>query len=147
MGVALQRGISYIKQSLSSEESKIINIKSLNKQISELENREIHDDSQALKLHVFSNILDIDKINLNQLANLIIQNCKGNNYFVYISPKKYNGKERVDEFYREISSKFTCNMIDVNDTSFLRRIYLLKQDKYIDDFRIDRYHRIFKTTF
>lgn len=145
--VALQRGIDYIKQSLSIEESKIINIKSLNKHINELENRDIYDDSLNSKLHVFSNVLDIEEINLNKIANLILTNCRTNNYFLCISPKKYNGKVRVDDFYKEISSQVTCYTIGINNENFLRKIYLMKKESYIDNFSIDRYHRIFKTNF
>ncbi|MEM7592231.1 MAG: hypothetical protein AAF383_12045 [Cyanobacteria bacterium P01_A01_bin.83] len=145
--VALQRGVSYVEQSLTYKESKIINIKSLNKQISELEDKDIYDDSLNHKLHIFSNILDIEEINLNQLANLIVQKCRGKNYFICISPKKYNGKARVNEFYQEISLQVNCHIIDINDQSFLKRIYLIKQNNYIDNFQIDRYHNIFYSIF
>lgn len=142
--VALQRGISYIGQALSSEESKIINIKPINKRIDELEDQDIYNNSQNSKLHVFSNILDLEEINLNKIANLIVKNCQKNSYFICISPKNYNGKVRIDDFYNKISSQVKCSTIDINDTNFLRKIYLMKQNSYINDFSIDRYHRIFK---
>lgn len=144
--IALQRGVTYVKQSLSNEESKTVNIKLINKYIDELEDRDIHNNSRNLQLHVFSNILDIEKVNLNKIANLILRNYPKNNYFVCISPKNYNGKVRIDKFYQKISSQVACHTIDVNDTNFLRTIYLMKKNSYINNFSIDRYHRIFQTT-
>ena len=144
--IALQRGISYIQQSLSNEESKTVKIKLINKYIDYLEDKDIYNNSQNLQLHVFSNILDIEEVNLDKIANLILKNNPKNNYFLCISPKKYNGKIRIDKFYQKISLRVACHTIDINDTNFLRTVYLMKQNSYIDDFSIDRYHRIFQTT-
>lgn len=142
--VALQRGIKYIRQALSSQEFETINIKPLNKHLDELEDRDICNDFQSPKLHVFSNILDVKEINLSRIANLIVKNRQKSDYFLCISPKKYSGKTRVNEFYNEISSQVACSTIDANDQNFLRKIYLMTRGSYIDDFSIDRYHRIFK---
>lgn len=143
--VALERGIKYINEALSSQESKTIKIKPLNKYFHQLTDQDIDDESQNLKLHVFSNILDIEEINLDNIVNLIIRNYRKPNYFLCISPKKYNGQARIDEFYNKISSQINCSTIHINNQDFLRRIYLIKDKKYIDNFNIDRYHRIFKT--
>lgn len=48
--------------------------------------------------HFFSNILDINSIDLKELAEKVGKNVKGQHYFFCISPMN-NGNRRIDRFY------------------------------------------------
>lgn len=53
--------------------------------------------SNARKLHLFSNILDVEDFDLAQFIHLFQQQFKGENYFTCVGPY-YSNNRRVDEF-------------------------------------------------
>lgn len=53
--------------------------------------------SEAIKLHLFSNILDVDSFDLARFIHLFQQCFSGTNYFVCVGPY-YSNNRRVDEF-------------------------------------------------
>ena len=53
--------------------------------------------STATKLHLFSNILDVDSFDLARFIHLFQQSFSGTNYFVCVGPY-YSNNRRVDEF-------------------------------------------------
>ncbi|OFX57832.1 MAG: hypothetical protein A2046_09085 [Bacteroidetes bacterium GWA2_30_7] len=79
-------------------------IKTLCKKIDMLEVDELKSNINNTKIHLFSNILDIDGYSLNQLLKLIRSSQKGSNYFVCVSPYINDVKaDRVDSFSRYFS--------------------------------------------
>lgn len=55
------------------------------------------DSSNTIKLHLFSNILDVDAFDLAQFTQLFQKSFTGKNYFVCVGPY-YSNNRRVDEF-------------------------------------------------
>lgn len=53
--------------------------------------------SDVRKLHLFSNILDVDMFDLAQFTHLFQQSFTGENYFVCVGPY-YSNNKRVDDF-------------------------------------------------
>ena len=53
--------------------------------------------SENLKIHLFSNILDVDMFDLAQFIHLFQESFKGDNYFICVGPY-YANNNRVDEF-------------------------------------------------
>ena len=53
--------------------------------------------SATIKLHLFSNILDVDSFDLARFVHLFQQSFSGTNYFVCVGPY-YSNNRRVDEF-------------------------------------------------
>jgi hypothetical protein len=104
---AIKRGVEYINQALSPEELGEIKIKEIYKTLNELEENDISSESENLKLHVFSNVLDIEEINLHNLTSLIKKTQKGDNYFICINPKNLESISRIDDFYSELSGAST----------------------------------------
>lgn len=142
--IALKRGVQYINQALSVEELNRIIIKKVNKSLEKLEEKDIFSDSKIIKLHIFSNILDLETINLTNLVSLIKNTQVGTNYFICISPKRYNGNRRANAFYQTMSSIFNLSTISINNLNFKQRVWSMKNNCYIDNYSIDRYHKIFK---
>lgn len=56
--------------------------------------------------HFFSNILDIDSIDLKMLAEKVGRNVQGQHYFFCISPMN-NGNRRIDRFYEYFNAPET----------------------------------------
>lgn len=74
-------------------------ITTINKDLNELFKTELNDKSQNVKLHLFSNILDIDTFQLSDLTQFIGNSFKGKNYFVIVSPLIPNSRKlRINEF-------------------------------------------------
>ena len=60
---------------------------------------DFENDINRNKLHLFSNIIDIENFSLNNLLNLLVTNFKGLNYFVCVSPYIDDKKTaRIDSF-------------------------------------------------
>jgi hypothetical protein len=123
--VALERGVSYIKPALSFQKLNTIYINKIYRTIIHLKANDIYSNPEALKLHIFSNILDIETIDLKTLSSLIQNTQLGTNYFICISPKKYNGRKRIDAFYQEMSRIFNLLHISTKDVDLERKIWLI----------------------
>ena len=97
--IALKRGALHIK-TFNSE----LEILTIHKDLNSLRITDFT-NNDCIKLHLFSNILDIDNYSTKQLADLIKEKFKGLNYFVIISPKITDLKtNRIDNFVKEFNS-------------------------------------------
>ena len=75
---------------------KSLNIKVINKAFDELKEQDFI-SSNHRKLHLFSNILDIEAFDLAIFIHLFQKSFFGSNYFVCVGPY-YSNNKRVDEF-------------------------------------------------
>lgn len=73
-----------------------IRVNAVNKVFDDLDEQDFV-RSNHRKLHLFSNILDVDAFDLAQFTHLFQKSFFGSNYFVCVGPYYYNNK-RVDEF-------------------------------------------------
>lgn len=84
--------------------------------------------SNVRKLHLFSNILDVEGFDLAQFIHLFHQLFGGDNYFVCVGPY-YNNNKRVDEFIAAIDPDTVYATLTkdcglwVNDWSISMRIF------------------------
>ncbi len=75
---------------------------------------DVNSKTEAVKIHIFSNILDIEIVDLNRLASLLKNSQTGANYFICISPNFSSAKQRIDKFYHLMSELFQLSNISVN---------------------------------
>ncbi len=74
-------------------------IHTVNKDIDSVSHYDLTALSHKVKLHLFSNILDVDLFSLSDLLSLIDNDCSGENYFVCSSPYINDTKtSRIDSF-------------------------------------------------
>ena len=104
---ALISGFDYIKQALSAKDFAQKSIKQIYKTINDLEVSDIFSNSKKNKFHVFSNVLDLEAIDLTDLASLIKNSQTGVNYFICISPQRSGREARIDKFYQMLLNKDT----------------------------------------
>lgn len=73
----------------------------INKNIDDLETKDLETDKNLWKIHLFSNILDIDGFDITNLFNKIIKN-KGNHTFLAVSHDRnfLGGTPRLESIYR-----------------------------------------------
>jgi hypothetical protein len=109
--IALKRGALHVKKYLP--ETTILTI---NKDIDTLESTDFTHNSNIIKLHLFSNILDIDFFSLTDLTKLIEGKFNGTNYFVCVSPYVTNLKTlRLDSFCNHFIGYDNFQMITLID--------------------------------
>lgn len=81
--------------------------KTVLKDIDSVQFSDIQSNTNAIKIHLFSNILDVDGFSMKNLISLVERTQKGNNYFVCVSPYITDAKTaRIDEFVHHFSSKY-----------------------------------------
>lgn len=69
------------------------------------------------KIHLFSNILDVEDFSIKNLAAEIIENCSGVNYFVCVSPYiNISRTARIDAFVEYFEAQTGFEMIEKNQS-------------------------------
>jgi hypothetical protein len=94
--------------------------------------------SNKIKIHLFSNLLDIHNLDLNQVYKNVINNFDGLNYFICVSP--INGI-RLQTFYNMFAK---TNLLSSNGNSVVTEVFRPSAMKKITK-SISRVEYIFKT--
>lgn len=105
-------------------------IKTICKYLNDVQKSDIH-TNQPITLHFFSNILDIQQIDLFKLAQLFEHKSNGEHYFFCVGPL-IPGNTRIDEFYDLFNSVNTPNVIS-NLQKSDNHLDLLQEDEHKKD--------------
>lgn len=98
--IAIKRASLHIRK--FALDSQIITI---NKDLDSLKHNDIESNDFAYKVHLFSNILDIDLYSMKELINLMKEKFSGKNIFICVSPYVSNYKtERINNFVQSFSN-------------------------------------------
>lgn len=82
-------------------------VKTILKDIDSITNEDLNCDSNTIKIHLFSNILDVDGFSMAHLISIIEQTQKGVNYFVCVSPYITDAKTaRIDRFVQHFANQY-----------------------------------------
>lgn len=79
--LALKRAALHVKKI-----NQIVEINTINKDLDSLNINDLKNTERLTKIHLLSNILDIDSISLPNFLNLLQSKFKGENYFICVSP-------------------------------------------------------------
>lgn len=105
--IALKRASLHVKH-FDSE----VKIKTVLKDMDSLSLNDLRCENDCIKLHLFSNILDVEAFSMQQLLDLIKQTFDGLNYFVCVSPYINDVKTaRIDSFVNSFGEKNTFKLI------------------------------------
>lgn len=86
----------------------------INKEFDDLKTTDLFSKAKTPVIHLFSNVLDIEKFSLAGLLELISQNINGENYFVCASPYINDIKTaRLDTFVNHFMKKDSFRLIKV----------------------------------
>lgn len=94
--IALQRGVEHI-DAIYQRKPKPVFVKCLSKADDKLFLNK-HQDSNKIKVHLFSNVIDIALMNLDILHENVLKGFSGVNYFVCVSPVN---EFRLKTFYQK----------------------------------------------
>lgn len=96
--IALQCGCNYVRQMFQNDAAVDSAIRKVSKYIDELSVTDLISDSGNIKIHLFSNIIDVEGFDLSQLHQLMISSFQGTNRLICTSPDNLR-KQRLDAFY------------------------------------------------
>ena len=92
--IALKRAALHVRHFDKSCE-----IKTILKDVDSVQNDDVKSNRDTIKVHLFSNILDVEGFSMNHLISLVQQTQRGKNFFVCVSPYITDAKTaRIDEF-------------------------------------------------
>ena len=82
-------------------------------------------------IHFFSNILDIENVEINQLANTIADSICGEHFFVCVGPMNY-GNQRIEAFYNWFKSPQLLweSQHNKDEHSYTARYKIFKIERY-----------------
>lgn len=96
--VALQRGRSLVRRMFQNDSSTDSVLKLVNKYMDNLTCTDLVSEPDSIKIHLFSNIVDVEGFDLRQLYQLIVSSFQGINRIICTSPD--NGRQqRLETFY------------------------------------------------
>lgn len=98
--IALSRGILHLNSFNNN-----IPVTPICKKLNDINENDLSTSNDTIKLHIFSNILDIEDINLEILSEKIQNTQRGENYFICVGPCN-NLSNRICDFYDMFDEKF-----------------------------------------
>lgn len=133
--LALQRAALHSRYSLKKN-LQPENVQAINKTLAALVDRDLKTDSDSIKFHVFSNILDIPAFDIVDLAEKIKRTQLGINYFICVSPNFFSDGSHPRN--SRLTNFMNCFRQEIYFESISERV------SNIGDWT--RFERIFKTT-
>lgn len=96
--VALQCGCNHIQQMFQNDAATNSAIRKVNKYIDDLVPTDLVSESNNIKIHLFSNIIDVEGFDLIQLHQLVVNSFQGRNRIICTSPDNLR-QHRLDTFH------------------------------------------------
>lgn len=96
--VALQCGCNHIQQMFQNDAPANSIIRKVNKYIDDLVSTDLVSEPDSIKIHFFSNIIDVEGFDLMQLHQLVVNSFQGRNRIICTSPGN-SQQQRLDTFY------------------------------------------------
>jgi hypothetical protein len=91
--IALQAAKEYLSDCIN-----IDNIESINSDLNRIEPDILKTNDKGVTFHIFSNILDVEEVDIENIFKNMIESITGVNYIVCVSPDYWSGNEKLDEF-------------------------------------------------
>jgi hypothetical protein len=139
--IALQCGCNYVHQMLQNSLSIGSMLRRISKYIDELLPVDLVSDPGNIKIHLFSNIIDLEGFDLRQLHRLIIDSFQGVNRIIYTSPDNLR-KQRLDTFY-DLFLQSHQPMRESNSNEAIYGEIFYAANRRFEQRRIGRYERQF----
>ncbi len=112
--VALKRASLHIHNYGSN-----IPIKTVCKDIDHLTIKDITTSPQVIKIHLFSNILDIDSFSLPKMQHLITTSQRNDNYFICVSPYVNDLRTaRLNDFRMYFQNQYQSTFNQISEVTF-----------------------------
>ncbi len=140
--IATIKGCEFISQMFQNKNVDET-IKIINETLDNLVAEDFETDYENIKVHLFSNIIDVEMFNVKNLYNLIVKRFSGLNRFICTSPNNHPRRtKRLDEFCKLFSDNYETNLFYECAESTLGKVFKVTSGKY-EDIKIKRYEKQF----
>ncbi|MCC5638466.1 hypothetical protein LC593_22035 [Nostoc sp. CHAB 5844] len=139
--ISLKRGCHFIKQMFQNNLSPQTILRVINQYIDDLNYGNLVSNQDNIKIHIFSNIIDVEVFSLEQLYRLMINSFKGLNRIICTSPGNHC-KDRLDKFYELFSQSCQIKNSVTSNEPINGEVFYIKTRRY-EIVKIDRYERQF----
>ena len=116
-------------------------IRVINKALDDIVYRDFVSDAENIKIHLFSNIIDVDRFDIQKLYSLIIESFSGVNRMICSSPDNLR-KKRIDDFCDLFSDSYSVRKEVKANEPIYGEVYYVARGSY-EQRRIGRYERQF----
>ena len=139
--VALQRGCYLLRQMFQNNSNVDSIIKIVNKYMDDLTVDDLVSEANNIKIHLLSNIIDVDKFDLYKLYGLIVRAFSGTNRLICTSPDNER-KNRLDIFYNLFAQSHQVFYSYSYDEAIRGEVFFAKSGRY-EERSVGRYERQF----
>jgi hypothetical protein len=140
--IALWRGYSFVSQMLQPNFSSSPIIRTVNKYIDDLNDSDFVSNTSNIKIHLFSNIIDVECFEINKLYELIINCFQGLNRIICTSPYRNTVNHRIDNFYNLFNDVHTIRYSSTLSEAIYKEIFYFRNNRF-EMRKIQRYERQF----
>ena len=110
--LAIEYANLYLSQKLGSQGTRI---KCVNKIFGDLTDDDLTMDGDAAIIHIYSNILDVEGINIKDLALWLRTFRQRDNYLVCASPFYRSGNYRIEDFFNYLNNPTVITRLEESD--------------------------------
>jgi len=97
--VALRCGCNHVQKMFQNDASINSSIRKVDKYIDDLVPIDLVSEPNTIKIHLFSNIIDVEGFDLIPLHQLVVNSFQGLNRIICTSPDNYSAQHRLDTFH------------------------------------------------
>jgi hypothetical protein len=139
--VAVQSGCSLIQQMFQNDSSTDSVVRLVNKYMDDVTSNDLASEPDNIKIHLFSNIIDVAAFDLGQLYQLMVNTFQGINHVICTSPD--NGrKQRLETFYNFFSQSHKVIRASSSNEAICGEVFYAANGRY-EERRIGRCERQF----
>lgn len=139
--VALQRGLSLVQQMFQNAISTDSAVRLVNKYLDEVNPADLASEPDSIKIHLFSNILDVEGFDLRRLYQLMVNSFQGLNRVICTSPD--NGRhQRLEMFCNLFLQSHQVTRASSASEAIYGEVFYAATGRY-EDRRIGRCERQF----
>lgn len=139
--LALQCGCNYVRQMFQNNASIDSAVVKINKYIDELLPTDLASDPNNIKIHLFSNIIDVEGFDLRQLYQLVLDSFQGINRIICTSPDNPR-QQRLHTFYNLFSQSHQIFWESSSSEAIYREVFYAANRRF-EQRRIGRCERQF----
>jgi hypothetical protein len=139
--VALQSGHNPVRQMFQDDSSTNSVVRLVNKYMDDLTSSDLVSKPDSIKIHLFSNIIDVEGFDLRQLYQLIVNSFQGVNRIICTSPDNAR-QQQLENFYNLFSQSHQVTRASSSSKAIYGEIFYAASGNY-EERRIGRYERQF----
>ncbi len=140
--IALERGYNFTCKMLQHEAYTGSDVRMVNKYMNDLKPSDLLSDGDNIKVHLFSNIIDVEAVSLDNLYRLMLSSFQGLNRLICTSPDN-DRRDRLDNFYDLFSQSYQMYNSVISERPIYKEVFYFKTGRY-EERRIGRYERQFR---